>query len=120
MRRQNTALLSSIIVLIAVLALSVWLGLNLRAETRERNRVAVALETSQAFLNSLVENLPVHIFRKDRAGRFTFANRLFCERHGRTRDQIVGPTAFDFLPPAEAEAQRLLDEKIMTNGTGSE
>lgn len=116
MRRQNTALLASIIVLVAVLALSVWLGLNLRAETRERNRVAVALEASQAFLNSLLENLPVHIFRLDRAGRITFANKLFCERLGRTREQVVGTTVFDLLPPAEAEKQRRLDEEIMASG----
>ena len=40
------------------------------------------------------ENLPVYIFRKDRAGRFTFANKLFCERFGRSPDQVIGtPTA---------------------------
>jgi PAS domain S-box-containing protein len=120
MRRQNTALLASIAVLGAVLALSVWLGLNLRAETKERNRVAVALGTSEAFLNSLVENLPVHIFRKDRAGRYTFANQLFCERFGRTHDQVVGATVFDFLPAAEAATQQAIDEKIMVSGTGTE
>lgn len=116
MRRQNTTLLASTVVLVAVLGLSVWLGLNLRAQTKERNRVAVELEASQAFLNSLLENLPVHIFRKDQAGRITFANKLFCERLGRTREQVLGATSFDLLPPAEAAKQRRLDEEVMATG----
>ena len=29
---------------------------------------------------SLVENLPVHVARKDLSGKITFANRAFCRR----------------------------------------
>lgn len=115
-KRQNTRMLAVIVVLAAVLALAAWLGQYLRSEITERNRIAAALGTSEAFLHSLVENLPVHIFRKDRAGRYTFANPLFCERFGRPVEQVVGATVFDFMPAAEAERQHRVDEKVMTTG----
>ena len=47
---------------------------------------------------SLVENLPVHVLRKDMEGRFVFANRSFCELVGRPFAEIVGRTDFDFFP----------------------
>ncbi len=89
---------------------------QLQAEVEERKRTASALQTSEAFLHSLVENLPVYIFRKDRAGRLTFANKLFCDRFGKTSDQLRGRTVFDFLAPDEAARQHAMDERIMVSG----
>ena len=89
---------------------------QLRSEVEERTRAEGALQASEGFLNSLVQNLPIFIFRKDRAGRLTFANQRFCERQGRAHDQVIGKTVFDLLPPAEAERQQQLDERIMAKG----
>ncbi len=36
------------------------------------------LQDNEALYVSLVDNLPVHVFRKDPAGRFIFCNRAFC------------------------------------------
>jgi PAS domain S-box-containing protein len=93
---------------------------QLRSEVEERTRTEGALQASEGFLNSLVQNLPIFIFRKDRAGRLTFANQRFCERQGRPCDQLIGKTAFDLLPPGEAERQQQLDERIMASGTAYE
>ena len=48
----------------------------------ERKRAEQALRNSEALYHSLVENLPMNVFRKDLDGQFTFANRLFCEALG--------------------------------------
>ncbi len=47
--------------------------------TEELARTTRALSASEAFLKSLVDNLPVNIHRKDTEGRFIFANKHFCE-----------------------------------------
>src|SRR5262249_7079459 len=43
-------------------------------ETTKKRRVQEALHESESLYQSLVETLPVNIFRKDADGRFTFAN----------------------------------------------
>jgi len=93
---------------------------ELLSENTERKRAEAALRVSEGFLHSLVENLPVHIFRKDREGRFTFANRLFCQRYGRPLSAIVGKTAFDLLPTVEAKTQQEIDRRIMETGKGND
>jgi PAS domain S-box-containing protein len=46
---------------------------------------------------SLLEHLPVCVFRKDADGRFTFVNERFCQLKGLPAEQILGRTA-DELP----------------------
>lgn len=82
----------------------------------ERKRVERALRDSEAFYQSLVENLPQYIFRKDVQGKFTFANRRFCVELGKTLDEIVGRTDADFFP-AELAAKYLADDqRVITTG----
>jgi PAS domain S-box-containing protein len=85
---------------------------------KERVRAAAALRTSQELYRSLVENLPQSIFRKDRAGRFLFANERFCQGLGRSWEDIVGKTDADFFTPAMAQAYRKDDLRVMETGQG--
>ncbi len=82
----------------------------------ERKRVERALRDSEAFYQSLVENLPQYIFRKDVQGRFTFANRRFCVKLGRTLDEIVGRTDLDFFPVELAAKYQADDQRVVTEG----
>src|SRR5262245_55093608 len=59
-------------------------------EESERRKAEDALRASEALYHSLVEFLPCVVVRKDREGRFTFANHRFCEVVGRPLDQILG------------------------------
>jgi len=71
---------------------------ELQKQIGERNAVAQALQASESFLHSLLDNLPVFIFRQDRAGRFTFANKLYCERNGMALEEILGKSYLDLNP----------------------
>ncbi len=82
----------------------------------EEERAKEALRASEAFYEALVESLPQFIIRKNRAGRFTFANRKFCEGLGRPLSEIVGKTDLDFYPRHLAEKYHRDDQRVMATG----
>jgi len=84
-----------------------------KTANQELERLAAALTTSEVFLQSLVENLPVAIYRKDTEGRFIFANQRFCDYKRRPATEILGKTSFDIDSPESAQKLTALD-KILT------
>jgi PAS domain S-box-containing protein len=65
---------------------------------------------------SLVENLPVHVARKDLSGHITFANQAFCRLLGLTRSDVIGKTDYDFYPKELAEKYRHDDMLVERTG----
>ncbi len=109
--------------LAGVLFLSlVWAGLLrkqvrqgtrvLHEEIEERKRAEEALRESQVVYHSLVEHLPIIIYRKDSEGRFVFANSRYCEFKGMTAEQIVGKRALE--TDGDKAAARQCDEADRT------
>ena len=88
--------------------LGAGIGIALR-----RQQTEVALRNSEALYQSLVEQLPQCVFRKDREGRFTYANNLFCTLLGQSRNEILGKTDLDFFPPELARQHRLDDDRVL-------
>ncbi|MBI3876503.1 MAG: PAS domain-containing protein [Verrucomicrobia bacterium] len=82
----------------------------------ERHRAEAALRQSEAFYQSLVENLPQFILRKDLQGRFTFGNKKFLAELGMTLEQFVGKTDFDFFPRELAEKYQRDDHRVIETG----
>jgi len=82
-------------------------------DVTEKKRAEEALRDSEALYHSLVESLPVNVFRKDLERRFTFGNKLFCETLGRPLEEIVGKTDFDFFPKELAEKYRGDDKRVI-------
>jgi PAS domain S-box-containing protein len=72
---------------------------------------------SEAHYLSLVENLPIHVFRKDIQGRITFASPSFCELIGYPLDEILGKSDFDLYPRDLADKYRHDDLRVLTNRT---
>ncbi len=85
----------------------------LETEIGERARAERELVHSEAHYLSLIENLPVHVIRKDAASRFTFASQSFCELLGQPVDQVLGKTDFDFYPKQLAEKYRADDLRVV-------
>jgi PAS domain S-box-containing protein len=89
---------------------------QLAQEMQERERATQGLRDSEALYSSLVESLPVHVLRKDRNGQFTFANRSFCQLLGKSFDEIVGHSDFDFYPQELAEKYQTDDRLVLERG----
>ena len=85
------------------------------SDITERRSAEERLRNSEALYQSLVESLPQNIFRKDMHGVFTFANASFCKELGRTSDQILGRTDFDFFPRELAARYRADDERVIAS-----
>lgn len=54
---------------------------------------------SQAFQSSLLETIPIPVFYKDTAGRYLGFNKAFEDFFGMTKDQMIGKSVFDIVPP---------------------
>jgi len=89
---------------------------ELKQEIAERKRAEKETEDSRALYSSLVHNLPVHVLRKDREGRFTFASRSFCDLLGKPPGAILGKTDFDFYPEELAHKYRQDDQRVLNSG----
>lgn len=89
---------------------------EVQAQVERRERIERALESSEAMYVSLVENLGVHVLRKDLDGRFTFVSRSFCELLGRQISDVLGRTDFDLFPEEMARKYRDDDRRILARG----
>ena len=81
-----------------------------------RKQAEEELRGSQRLYLSLVENLPVYLIRKNLDGHFTFANQAFCELLGKSRDELVGTTDFDYYECELAEKYRRDDQWVAETG----
>lgn len=81
-------------------------------ESAQRQTTEAALLDAEAMYRSFAEGLPIHLVCKDRTGRFTFANGLFCRELGRSLHEIVGKTDYDFFSNELAEKYRADDRRV--------
>jgi PAS domain S-box-containing protein len=86
---------------------------ELRAAAAELESTAESLRTSEGFLNSLIEHLPVNMFRKDLDGRIVFANQRYAEWMKRPLHELIGKTDFDFAPADLARNYAEDDARVM-------
>jgi len=82
----------------------------------QRKQAEDALRASETLYHSLVETIPMNVWRKDAAGRFTFGNQGFCETTKRSLDDLIGKTDFDIFPAEFAEKYRRDDASVLATG----
>ncbi|GAB4565762.1 MAG: hypothetical protein Kow0047_16600 [Anaerolineae bacterium] len=83
---------------------------------RQTQEAAHRLEEERNLLRTLIDNLPDHVYVKDKEGRFLIVNKALCDYlHLSSDADIIGKTDFDLFP-LEAEAERSLEEEILRTG----
>jgi len=81
-----------------------------------RKNLEVSLSESQALYQSLVESLPMRIYRIDRNGGITFANRNLLESINMTVEEVIGKTAYDLHPDELASKYSSDDVRVLEHG----
>ncbi|MFN7781618.1 MAG: diguanylate cyclase domain-containing protein [Lysobacterales bacterium] len=76
-----------------------------------------AAEYGQRVLQTVLDHVDAHVYMKDRAGRFLFANRHVLELYGRSSEQLLGHTDFELLGAEQATALRGFDEAVFAEGS---
>ena len=83
----------------------------------ERRRAEKNLESTQTFLNTVIENVPATLVVKDvRDHRYVLINRAGEELFGLPREQMVGKVPHDFFAKSEADSITANDEEVVTSG----
>ena len=83
-----------------------------RAETSN-----IALWKLNGLLQSIVDNIPIWVFWKDRDLRFLGCNTMFAKNAGLAHpDKIIGKTDFDMFWGDQAELYRAKDKAVIDSG----
>jgi two-component system sensor histidine kinase/response regulator len=75
-----------------------------------------AIRESEALYSSLVENLPLHVLRKDLDGKVVFGNQRYCQAIGATLEDLIGKSDFDLFPEDLAKKYCEDDRRVLETG----
>lgn len=83
----------------------------------ERKRTEDALRSERAFLNSIIDNIPIQVFVKDAETlRFIRFNKAGEELLGFSREEMLGKGDHDFFPNEEADFFVAKDREVIDQG----
>jgi len=118
--RYQTPLLGASLGLILIFLLSVRLWLaqrRLRAEVLIRQASERATEQSRELLLTVIDNVPVRIFWKDRNLHYLGCNTLFAHDAGRASPaDVLGKSDLDLNQPEHAQNYRQDDRAVIDSG----
>ncbi len=77
-----------------------------------RMRLERELVRKERVLQSLLEGIPLPIFHKDRLGRYLGVNEAFCRLLHKSKEEVIGKTAFDIAPLRLARFYAEKDEEV--------
>ena len=70
----------------------------------------------QMLVSAFMDNIPDHIWFMDGDGRYLSVSRSAAQSLGRSVDEVLGKTDFDFIDEAQAQAYRERYLKVMRTG----
>lgn len=104
------------IALLKELADDLAFGISVLRIRSEHEEVTEDLAERHRLLRTLIDNIPHIIFMKDTEGRYTLVNKLYAEYANHEQEAIIGKTALDLFPSAEAQYLHAFDMENMRQG----
>ena len=85
------------------------------ADETDRFAAEQTIREQQLFLRNVLDVNPNFIYAKNREGRYTLANKAFCDEVGTTPEAVIGKTVSAFLGQAEeVDRSREIDDRVMS------
>jgi PAS domain S-box-containing protein len=81
----------------------------------ERKIAEESLKEAGAFLNTLLNAIPVPLFYKDKEGLYIGFNKSYEEFYGKTQQELVGKSVFDIAARDLAEIYHAKDLELLDN-----
>lgn len=98
-------------------AVSVLLGLLITLLVRARQRALHSAASAYALVQTVMDNVPIRVFWKDRESRYLGCNRLFAQDSGRSGpEDVVGRTDDEMAWAPQADLYRADDRAVMESG----
>ena len=83
----------------------------------ERRQAEKSLESTQSFLNTVIENVPATLVVKNaRDHRYVLINRAGEDLFGLPREQMIGKVPHDFFAKSEADSITANDDEVVKSG----
>ncbi|MEG4230909.1 PAS domain S-box protein [Microcoleus sp. Pol11C3] len=82
-------------------------------DVSDRYRYEAKLKASEEFLNHTINATPDPIFVKDEQHRWMILNDAFCQLVGKSRQELLGKSDYDFFPKSEAAVFWTKDEEVL-------
>jgi PAS domain S-box-containing protein len=86
---------------------------SLEQTNRELRRVSEDRERALARVRETIELAPDAFFLANLEARFTDVNQAACRLLGYERDELVGKTIFDVIPPEDASRLKAVEAKLL-------
>ncbi len=102
-------------VLVSLMVSALILSFDVRLE-RERLRAMEAQARGRAFLEAILDALPIPTLVKDEAGRFVIVSREACSVLQKNREALLGRTDADVSPPDIAKIVAQEDARVIATG----
>lgn len=87
----------------------------------KRKKAEQALAEERHLIKTLLDNIPMNVYFKDRESRFVMANLATARKMGlESPEELLGKSDADFFNREHARKARELEQKIMKTGVGVE
>jgi two-component system sensor histidine kinase/response regulator len=83
------------------------------AELARRREAELRLRDSEALYESLVESLPLNLFRKNLDGKLTFGNQRYFDLLKSSLEELMGLTDYDLFPKELADKYTADDRRVI-------
>jgi diguanylate cyclase (GGDEF)-like protein/PAS domain S-box-containing protein len=90
--------------------------LGIGRDITESKQAEERMQQAHEFSQSVINTIPDPVFVKDREHRWVLFNDAFCKMLGRSREELLGKSDFDFIPEEIARGYWEVDELVFSTG----
>jgi PAS domain S-box-containing protein len=90
--------------------------ISITRDITDRKKAEEDLQRSQSFLYNIINAFDDPVFVKDEDHRWVILNDKSCQLAGRSREELIGKTDYDFVPKEEADVFWQKDQLVFDTG----